>query len=122
MPPERLITPTDDPIILEAMTLELGPQLPRPDEAVVTEYSGQLVVARYLNEDGGLMVSPANRRAKDYEPTPLPPIIGHIDKPADNPDFFAIHGLGVTTSIVPYARLHQPYPYLIRTARIIEPG
>lgn len=106
-----------------------------PTPGLVAQYTGSLVVARRLDEQGGLAymdmpnpVAPLEGLAPDEmmrqlaEATaprvkvPVPPYVGTLRKLNDH--YFAIEQLHRVTAVVPYAS--EPFPYLTQFAEIVE--
>ncbi len=52
---------------------------------------------------------------------PAPPIIGHIEEPSDNPDYFSVRSLEDTTTMLPYTGTDTLSSYLIQAATRIQP-
>jgi hypothetical protein len=145
-------------ITVNDLALELGEPLSAPDEAMVGEHSGQLIVAQLLDENGNpaqrmpgarfaAYPKPPERPGQNadraamalYEAAmqdhtaavttyieagrtkkllPVPPIVGYLALSGENSGFFSVNGLNGTTTLVPFARDGQRYPYRIQTATI----
>lgn len=67
------MTESLDRLTFKDMTIELGPQLPPPDTAWVAASTGQLIVARLLDEDGQLMQRVLASRYDAYPSVPSRP-------------------------------------------------
>jgi hypothetical protein len=60
-------------IILGNSVIEIGTSLPRADAAHIAEYSGQLIVARFLDENGEPAQRVASMRYGKYPTLPVKP-------------------------------------------------